>query len=105
MLVQLPPSAAPGDRRTGTLGRLARLVLLVVFAGSLYSIVDGHGSARFRNPHILTEPSAWFLHVTMLMVFVILAGTIASTIVGTRAVFRVQIAAVGTLLSSWVVAA
>jgi len=105
MLLQLAPSIAPGQRRTGPLSRLARLGLCAVFAASLYSIVDGHGSARFRNPHILTEPSAWFLHATMLMVFVILAGTIASTIVGTRAVFRVQIAAVGTLLSSWVVAA
>jgi hypothetical protein len=105
MLLQLAPSIAPGQRRTGPLGRLARLGLCAVFAASLYSIVDGHGSARFRNPHILTEPSAWFLQVTMLMVFVILAGTIASTIVGTRVVFRVQIAAVGTLLSSWVVAA
>jgi hypothetical protein len=105
MLLQLPPSMAPGQRRTGPLGRLARLGLFVVFAGSLYSIVDGHGSARFRNPHILTEPSAWFLHVTMLMVFVVLVGTIASTIVGTRVVSRVQIAAVAALLGSCVVAA
>jgi len=105
MLLQLSRSMAPGQRRTGPLGRLARLGLLVVFAGSLYSIVDGQGSARFRNPHILTEPSAWFLHVTMLMVFVVLVGTIASTIVGTWLVFRVQIAAVVALLGSCVVAA
>jgi hypothetical protein len=105
MLLQLPPSMAPSQRRTGPLGRLARLGLLVVFAGSLYSIVDGQGSARFRNPHILTEPSAWFLHVTMLVVFVVLVGTIASTLTGTRLVFRVQIAAVAALLGSCVVAA
>jgi hypothetical protein len=98
-------SSAPGHRRTGPLGRLARLGLLAIFASSLYSIVDGQGSARFRNPHILTEPSAWFLHVTMLMVFVVLVGTLASTVVGTRLVFRVQIAAVTALLGCCVVAA
>jgi hypothetical protein len=98
-------SAAPGHRRTGPLGRLARLGLCVVFAASLYSIVDDQGSARFRNPHILTEPSAWFLHVTMLMVFVVLVGTIASTVAGTRVVFRVQITAVAALLGWGVVAA
>ena len=105
MLLQLAPSIAPGQRRTGPLGRLARLGLCAVFAASLYSIVDGHGSARFRNPHILTEPSAWFLHVTMLMLFVVLVGTMASMLAGTRAVFRVQIAAVTTLLGCCVVAA
>jgi len=40
-------STAPGRRRTGPLGRLARFGLLATFAASLYSIVDGHGSARF----------------------------------------------------------
>jgi hypothetical protein len=105
MLLQLTPSIAPGQRRTGPVSRLARLGLCVVFAASLYSIVDGQGSARFRNPHILTEPSAWFLHVTMLMVFVVLVGTIASTVAGTRVVVRVQIAAVTALLGCCVVAA
>jgi hypothetical protein len=66
------PQPRPGHDRTGPLGRLARLALLIVFAGSLYSIVDRQGSARFRNPHILTEPSAWFLHLMMLMVFLVL---------------------------------
>jgi hypothetical protein len=105
MLLQLPPSVARGQRRTGPLGRLARLGLCIVFAASLYSIVDGPGSARFRNPHILTEPSAWFLHVTMLLVFIVLVGTIASTLAGTRVVFRVQIAAVTAFLGCCVVAA
>jgi hypothetical protein len=78
---------------------------LVVFAGSLYSIVDGHGSARFRNPHVLTEPSAWVLHVMMLIVFVVLVGTIASTLAGARPVGRTQIGAVAALVGSGVVAA
>jgi hypothetical protein len=77
----------------------------MVFAGSLYSIVDGQGSARFRNPHILSEPSAWFLHLTMLIVFVVLVGTLASTLVGTQRVFRVQVAALVALLGSCAVAA
>jgi hypothetical protein len=105
MLLQLPPGISPRQHRIGPLGRLARLGLLVVFAGSLYSIVDGQGSARFRNPHILTEPSAWILHGTMLIVFVVLVGTIASTLAGTRAVFHLQIAAVAALVGSGVVAA
>src|SRR5438128_6355967 len=98
-------STAPGHRRTGPLGRLVRLGLLAVFAASLYSIVDGHGSARFRNPHVLTEPSAWLLHAMMLIVFVVLVGTIASTLLGTRLVRRTQIGAVAALLGSSVVAA
>jgi hypothetical protein len=77
----------------------------MVLAGSLYSIVDGQGSARFRNPHILSEPSAWLLHVTMLIVFVVLVGTLASTLVGARRVWRVQIAAVAALLGSCALAA
>ena len=105
MLLQLGPSPAPGQRRTGPLGRSARLGLCAVFAGSLFSIVDGHGSARFRDPHILSEPSAWTLHLLMLMLFVVLVGTLASTLAGRRAVFRVQIAAVGALLGGCVVAA
>jgi hypothetical protein len=105
MLLHPPPSMAPGQRRTGALGRLARLGLFVVFAGGLYSIVDEHGSARFRNPHILSEPSAWFLHVMMLIVFVVVVGTIASTVVGARLVVRVQIAAVAALVGGSLLAA
>ena len=104
MLRHLPPSI-PRQRQTGPLGRLARVALVMVFAGSLYSIVDGQGSARFRNPHILSEPSAWVLHVAMLIVFVVLVGTLASTLVAARLVFRVQVAAVVALLASWAVAA
>jgi hypothetical protein len=45
--------------RTGPIGRLARLVLAGAFLLTLLAIVDSRGSARFRNAHILTEPSAW----------------------------------------------
>jgi hypothetical protein len=105
MLLHPPPRMAPGQRRTGPLGRLARLGLFAVFAGSLYSIVDEHGSARFRNPHILSEPSAWFLHVMMLVLFLVVVGTIASTVVGARLVVRVQIAAVAALVGGSLLAA
>jgi hypothetical protein len=105
MLLQLRPNVAPGQYRTGPLGRLARVGLAMVYAGSLYSVVDGQGSARFRNPHILSEPSAWLLHVTMLIVFVVLVGTLASTLVRARLVFRVQVAAVVALICSCAVAA
>jgi hypothetical protein len=83
MLRHLPPSIRR-QRQTGPLGRLARLGLFTLFAVSLYSIVDGQGSARFRNPHILSEPSAWLLHVTMLIVFVVLVGTLAAALVAGR---------------------
>ena len=94
-----------GRHRTGPLGRLARLGLSAAFAGSLYSIVDRSGSARFRNPHILTEPSAWLLHVTMLIVFVVLVGTIASTTGRAHLMRRIQIMAVAGLLGIGAVAA
>jgi hypothetical protein len=94
-----------GHRRTGWIGRLARLGLLAIFAGTLYSIVDGSGSARFRNPHILTEPSAWFLHVMMLFVFIVLAGTIAATVRGARLVRRTEMWAIAALVGTGVVAA
>jgi hypothetical protein len=84
---------------------LARFGLLTIFAGSLYSIVDGSGSARFRNPHILTEPSAWLLHGTMLIVFVILVGTIASVLGHGLLVRRVQIAGLALVITGGVIAA
>lgn len=95
---------AVGYERTGPLGRLARLVLVAIFAVSLYSIVDGRGSAHFRNPHILTEPGAWVLHVTMLVVFVVLVATLASTLHDTQLARRAQIAAFAALLGSGVAA-
>jgi hypothetical protein len=78
---------------------------LAIFGGSLYSIVDGSGSARFRNPHILTEPSAWLLHGTMLIVFVILVGTIASVLGLRWQAWRAQMAGLAALVASGVIAA
>jgi hypothetical protein len=105
MILPPPLSTLRGYHRTGPLGRLARVALLAIFAGTLYSIVDGPGSARFRNPHILTEPSAWFLHIMMLIEFVIVVGAIASTLGDARRVVFSQIGAVGGLVGSGVVAA
>lgn len=105
MLLRDVARSIPGGRRTRWLGRVARLALLAIFAGSLYSIVDGSGSARFRNPHILTEPSAWILHITMLIVFVILVGTVTSTLVAAPLVRRIQVLAVATLVGSAMLAA
>lgn len=105
MIRQTPLSTVPEHYRTGPLGRLARSGLLAIFAGSLYSIVDGHGSARFRNPQILTEPSAWLLHVMMLILFLVLVGTLAAALVGAFVVRRTQIGAVAGLLGTGTLAA
>lgn len=45
---------------------------------TLASIVDARGPARFRDPHILIEPSAWLLHGVALLVFAIIAGSLAA---------------------------
>ena len=105
MVHQPQLSAVQGNQRTGPLGRFARLGLLAIFGGSLYSIVDASGSARFRNPHVLMEPSAWFLHVMMLIVFVVMVGTLASALAGPRLVRPTQIGAVAGLFATVVVAA
>jgi hypothetical protein len=85
-------------RKTGPIGRSVRLVLLVAVAATLVSIVDASGSARFRNPHILTEPSAWLLHVLMLVVFVALTGTLAPALAPTHVAWRVQLVALLALV-------
>jgi hypothetical protein len=64
--------------RTGPIGRLARLVIAAVYAATLLSIADSRLSARFRNPHVLTEPAVWLVHVVMFITFVILVGALAS---------------------------
>ena len=84
-----------GERRerTGPVGRLARLAWLGVFMASLLSIVGREGSARFRNPHILGEPSAWFLHLAMVAVFVVVVGVLASSLAGPAKAGQWQIGA------------
>lgn len=67
------------NRRTGPIGRLARLIVVGVFIATLLSIVDSRGSAHFRNPHILHEPLAWFLHLVLFVVFVNLVGALAAS--------------------------
>ena len=91
--------------RTGPLGRLARLGLVGVFALTFVSIVGPRGSAQFRDPHILSEPSAWFLHLVMLIVFLVLVGALAETIAGVRARRPWQIGAVIALLAALAIAA
>jgi hypothetical protein len=71
-----------------------RLALAVVVFASLVSLIDARGSARFRNPHILSEPLAWSLHLLMLAAFVILFGALSSVLFGPRSVRRAQVAAV-----------
>jgi len=85
------------EARTGPLGRVLRLVLAAVSAAALASIVDARGSARFHNPHILSEPLAWLLQGLMLLVFVLLVGAVSSAFVGPRTVSRIQVAAVALL--------
>lgn len=97
------PEAAPEalDRgrsaeRTGPIGRIARLAWAAVFLGSLASIVGPRGSAQFRNPQILTEPSAWVLHLAMLAIFVILIGSVVNALGGDARL--AQVAALGAVL-------
>ena len=96
MVTTTAPRSVAASNRTGPLGRLARLGWAAVSAVILASIVDGRGPARFRNPHVLTEPSAWLLHAVMLVVFVLLVGAIAAALGGRQVARRAQI---GTLLA------
>jgi hypothetical protein len=69
-------------------------VLAGLFAYPLLSFLGPGWSARFRNPHILSEPSAWLVHVLMLVIFVILVGALASALLGPESRTRWQIGAV-----------
>jgi hypothetical protein len=83
--------------RTGPIGRLARLLLVVVAALSLYSIADQGGPASFRDPSNLREPITWVLHAAMFTLFVVLAGQLAVARVGPAAVRRWQMRALVAL--------
>lgn len=89
-------------RRTGPIGRLARLVLAGLFAFPLFSILGPGSSSRFRNPHILSEPSAWLIHGLMLITFVILVGALAAALYGPQHRTRWQ---VGALVAAFAVVA
>ena len=84
----------PDNTRTGPVGRIVRLGFASAAALTVASIVDARGSARFRNPHILTEPSAWFLHGLMLTVLVLLVGAVSAGLVGDRVARRAQVASI-----------
>ncbi len=81
-------------KRTGPIGRLARLVLAAAYALSLASITGPELSARFRNPHILGEIAPWILHFVMFLTFVLLAGAIGFAFGGAVARRRWQIGAI-----------
>jgi len=86
-------STLPARVRTRPVGRLARLALALLYTASLLSIVDRRGSAHFRNPHILTEPLPWLLHLVMFTSFLLLIGALASALAGTGAKRRWQLRA------------
>jgi hypothetical protein len=77
MRAPFPNATFQVAQRTGPIGRVARLALATAYAVTLGSIVDPRLSARFRNPHILTEPGAWILHVVMFITFILLVGALA----------------------------
>ena len=79
--------------RTGPFGRLARLVIALVAALSLYTIADQGGPASFRDPSNLTEPITLVLHGAMLLVFVLLVGQLAGATVGPAYARRWQLGA------------
>lgn len=83
--------------RTGPVGRLVRLGFAAALVLSLTSIVGSTGSARFRNPHILTEPSAWLLHGLMLAVFVLTVGAVSAVFLGDRVAQRLQVASTAAI--------
>jgi len=90
--------------RTGLLDRLVRLGLAIAAGLTLASIVDSQGSARFRNPHILTEPSAWFLHALMLIVFILIVGAVSAAVLGDRGARRLQAVSIVAIAGTVVVA-
>lgn len=94
---------APGFR-TGPVGRLVRLGFAALLVLTLVSIVSSQGAVRFRNPHILSEPSAWFLHAVMFLIFVLTVGVVASALAGDRVARRAQLAAVAIAAGTVVVA-
>ena len=96
MVTTAAPRGVAARPRTGPLGRLVRLGWAAGLAAALASIVDGRGPARFRNPHVLTEPSAWLLHAVMLVLLVLLVGAIAEALGGRQVARRAQL---GTLLA------
>jgi len=100
-----PSRVASKLPRTGPLGRVARAVLATAYAATFLSIVDWRGSARFRNPHILSEPTAWFLHLLMFTTFVILVGALATTLAGPAAKRRFQVGAIGASVTVVAIAA
>ena len=57
-------------------------MLLALFVYPLTTILGPGWSSRFRNPHILSEPSAWLIHLLMLLLFVILVGALAASVFG-----------------------
>jgi hypothetical protein len=91
--------------RTGPVGRLARLLIALLAALSLYSIADQGGPESFRDPSNLTEPITWVLHGAMLVVFVLLMGQLVGATLGPGAVRRWQLGAVIALAVPLVAAA
>ena len=84
--------------RTGPIGRAARLAWAGVVGATLVSLIDARGPSRFRDPHVLTEPSAWLIHALSLAVFVLLVGVVAAALGGARAGRRWQVGAVIALV-------
>jgi hypothetical protein len=80
---------------------LARLALAALYLWGLTSIVDSRLSARFRNPHILTEPGPWILLALMFLTFIILVGALA----GPASRWRWQVSAVAASATAVGVAA
>jgi hypothetical protein len=91
--------------RTGPIGRLARLALAGVFVLIFLSFAGPDGSARFRNPHILGEPLAWLLHLSMFVVFIIIVGALAQSFAGPEARMRWQVRAVVASIGTVAIAA
>ncbi len=95
-----------GTRRTGPIGRLARILLLAAPVFSLVSIADQGGVVAFRGLSILDEFGVWLITAVTIALFVHLVAELVRALGGDRAAVRTRIlASLGLALAIAVAAA
>jgi hypothetical protein len=84
-------------RRTGAVGRLARLAVAALLSLAFATIVDQGGPSSFRDASNATEPITLVLQAAMLLAFVMLTGQLGAIAGGPPAVRRWRICALAAL--------
>jgi hypothetical protein len=79
--------------RTGPVGRLARVLLLVAPVFSLVSIADQGGVVAFRGLSILDEFGVWLITTVTIVLFVHLVGELVRALAGDPVALRARILA------------